>query len=240
MIDLVRESGLYLLIGEYPAGPIGGLALTLMISLLAMALVLPAAIVVAVARTGGVRGLAWTMKAYVNAIRCVPILLLIFWVYLFVPVLLGFPLSGFVTLVVAIFFYQTAYMSEVIRAGIEALPKGQTEAARSLGLAYPVIVLKVILPQALYNVLPGILNVLTIIVKESSLGYMVGAGELTLTASHVNSLTLTKPFEVFALLALMYFVVCFGIGRIANYLEGRLGKHSLRLERVAEADARAA
>lgn len=240
MIDLVRESGLYLLIGEYPAGPIGGLALTLMISLLAMALVLPAAIVVAVARTSGVGWLAWAMKAYVNAIRCVPILLLIFWVYLFVPVLLGFPLSGFVTLVVAIFFYQTAYMSEVIRAGIEALPKGQTEAARSLGLAYPVIVLKVILPQALYNVLPGILNVLTIIVKESSLGYMVGAGELTLTASHVNSLTLTKPFEVFAILAMIYFVVCFGIGRIAKYLEGRLGRHSLRLERVAAADARAA
>jgi polar amino acid transport system permease protein len=240
MLELIRESGLYLLIGEYPAGPVGGLALTLMISLLAMALVLPAAIVVAVARTSGVRWLAFAMKAYVNAIRCVPILLLIFWVYLFLPVVLGFPLSGFTTLVVAIFVYQTAYMSEVIRAGIEALPKGQTEAARSLGLPYPVIVVKVILPQALYNVLPGILNVLTIVVKESSLGYMVGAGELTLTASHVNSLTLTKPFEVFAILAAMYFVVCYSIGRLAKYLEGRLGRHSLALAAPAEADARAA
>jgi polar amino acid transport system permease protein len=230
MLDLIRESGLYLMIGEFPNGPIGGLALTLLISLLAMALVFPTSILVALARTSGIRWLAWTTMVYVNGIRCIPILLLIFWVYLFVPIILGFPLSGFTTLVTAIFFYQTAYLSEVIRAGIEALPKGQVEAAKSLGLSYPVIMLRVVLPQVLFNVTPGILNILTIIVKESSLGYMVGAGELTLTASHVNSLTLTKPLQVFAILAFLYFLICFGIGRVAKYFERRLGKHQLALD----------
>lgn len=224
MIELIRDNGLYLLIGEYPNGPLGGLALTLVIAAAAMALVLPCAVIVALTRTSGIKLLERIMAVYVTMIRAVPVLLIIFWVYLFAPVAIGFPLSGFTTIVIAIVVYQTAHLSEVIRAGIEALPKGQVEAARALGLRYVPITLKVVLPQVLVNVSPGILNVLTIIVKETSLGYMVGVGELTLTASHVNSLTLTKPLQVFALLSIIYFLICFGIGRIVKRLETRVGR----------------
>lgn len=228
MIELIRDNGVYLLIGEYPKGPLGGLALTLVIAAVAMLLVFPCAVLVALARTSGIKPLARAAWGYVTFIRTIPVLLIIFWVYLFAPAVIGFPLSGFTTVVIAIVIYQTAYLSEVIRAGIEALPKGQVEAARALGLRYVPITLKVVLPQVLVNVSPGILNVLTIIVKETSLGYMVGVGELTLTASHVNSLTLTKPLQVFALLSIMYFLICFGIGRVVKLLESRVGHQQSR------------
>jgi polar amino acid transport system permease protein len=223
MIDLIREHGPYLLVSEYPKGPLGGLALTLILALTAMALVFPCAVLVALARTSAIRMLVWTAAAFVSFVRTVPVLLIIFWTYLAAPIVLGFPVSGFTTIVISITIYQTAYLSEVVRAGIEALPKGQVEAGRALGLGYVPITLRIVLPQVLVNVSPGILNVLTIIVKETSLGYMVGVGELTLTASHVNSLTLTKPLEIFALLSLMYFAICFGIGLAVKWLERRVG-----------------
>lgn len=222
MIELLRDMGPYLVLGEFPRGPLGGLVLTLILSALSMALVFPCAVLVALARTGGKRYLSIPAACYVNFIRCVPVLLIIFWVYLFAPIVLGFPLSGFTTIIAAITLYQTAYLSEVIRAGILALPVGQIESAKALGLSWFPITFRVVLPQVLYNVSPGILNVLTIIVKETSLGYMVGVGELTLTASHVNSLTLTKPLQVFAILAMTYFVICYGIGRVVRLLENRV------------------
>ena len=222
MIELLRESGLYMLLGEYPRGPLGGLVLTLILSGLSMAMVFPCAILVALARTSGMPLLYWPMTVYVNFVRCVPVLLIIFWVYLFAPIMLGFPLSGFTTIVLAITIYQTAYLSEVIRAGILALPKGQIESARALGLRWVPITFRIVLPQVLFNVSPGILNVLTIVVKETSLGYMVGVGELTLTASHVNSMTLTKPLQIFTILALTYFVICYSIGRVIRALEARV------------------
>jgi polar amino acid transport system permease protein len=228
MIQIIRENGLYLLIGQYPDGPLGGLALTLLLSLLCMALVFPCAILVALARTSGKRWLSLPATAYVNFVRCIPVLLIIFWIYLFAPVVLGFPLSGFVTVVVAITLYQTAFLSEVLRAGILTIPVGQTEAARSLGLPWAIVTFRIVLPQVLYNVSPGILNVLIIIVKETSLGYMVGLTELTLTAGHINSLTLTKPFQVFAILALTYFVICYGLSQLVRYLERRV-KHPVQI-----------
>lgn len=222
MIELIRDSGLYLLLGEYPAGPLGGLVLTLLLSLGCIALVLPCAVLVALARTSGIRWLEWLLAGYVNFIRCVPVLLIIFWVYLFSPTVLGFALSGFATIIIAITLYQTAFLSEVLKAGIEAIPRGQVESAQALGLGWYPIATRIILPQALFNTSPGILNVMIIIVKETSLGYMVGVGEMTLSASHVNSLTLTKPMQVFSILAITYFVICYGLSRVVRYLEWRV------------------
>ncbi|MBZ9965866.1 amino acid ABC transporter permease [Mesorhizobium sp. BR1-1-2] len=232
MIELLRDDGLYMLIGEYPQGPLGGLVLTLILSILSMALVFPLAVLLALARTSGIRMLAWPISTYVNFVRCIPQLLFVFWIYLFVPVLIGFPLTGFTTLVASIAIYQSAYLSEVIRAGILAIAKGQIESAHALGLRWFPITFKIVLPQVLFNVSPGILNVLTIVVKETSLGYMVGVSELSLTASHVNSLTLTKPLEVFAILAFAYFAICYGIGLAVRCLETRVEVQPLTPNKV--------
>ena len=222
MIDILRDHWSYLLIGSYPRGPLGGLAMTMIIALLSLALVFPLAVLVALARTGGVRWLVRFSIGFVYVIRGVPLLMLIFWLYFGFPVLFGFPLPPFLTIVLAIVLYQTAYLSEVIRAGIEGLPAGQVEAAQSLGIRHFPIVWKIILPQALYNVIPGMLNQLTAIFKETSLGYIVAVHELSYSAYLLNNMLMTKPFQIFGIIAIIYFVLCFSLSRAAQSMERRI------------------
>jgi polar amino acid transport system permease protein len=113
-------------------------------------------------------------------------------------------------------------MSEVIRAGIEGLPKGQKEAAMSLGLGYVTATRKIVLPQALYNVIPGLLNNLTAIFKESSLAYVISLHELTYAGLQVMNHEMSRPFQVFAILACIYFVFCFALSQTASWLELRI------------------
>ncbi|MNT19566.1 putative glutamine ABC transporter permease protein GlnP [compost metagenome] len=150
--------------------------------------------------------------------------MLVFWSYFLVPGLIGHAVSAFTALVVTLVIYQSAYMAEVIRAGIEALPKGQTEAARSLGMGYTQTMLQIVLPQALYNMLPSILSQFVSLIKDTSIGYVISVQELTFSAQQVNNSLLTRPFEVFALLALVYFVVCHTLTKYAQILEQRIAR----------------
>jgi polar amino acid transport system permease protein len=222
MLDILRDHWSYLLIGSYPRGPLGGLVMTVIIASLSLVLVFPLAVLLALARTSGVRALVAACVGFVYVVRGVPLLMLIFWMYFGLPVMLGFPLPPFMTIVLAIVLYQTAYLSEVIRAGIEALPKGQTDAGRALGMRGPAIIWKIILPQALYNVIPGMLNQLTAIFKETSLGYVVAVHELSYSAYLLNNMIMTKPFQIFGIIALTYFVLCFSLSQFAQYMEQRI------------------
>jgi polar amino acid transport system permease protein len=146
----------------------------------------------------------------------------IFWVYFFVPLLIGSTVSGFTTMLITLVIYQAAYLAEVIRAGIEGLPGGQSEAARALGMSYMQTIVKIILPQALYNMLPAMVSQFVSTIKETSLGYVISVNELTFAANQVNSTLLTKPFPVFMLLALIYFLLCFTLSQFAHFLERRI------------------
>lgn len=224
MIEILQQHWLFLLVGDYPKGPLGGLAMTLLITITSMVLAFPCAVLVALCRTSGIRLFVWPSTAFVYLIRGTPLLMLVFWIFFAGPVILGFTLSAFATIVIAIVSFQTAYLSEVIRGGIEGLPKGQTEAARALGLGYFVTTWKVILPQALYNVIPGILNNLTAIFKESSLAYVISLHELTFAALQVMNFEMRRPFQVLVLLATIYFCCCFALSQTASWLEVRVAR----------------
>ncbi|WP_268622142.1 amino acid ABC transporter permease, partial [Escherichia coli] len=127
------------------------------------------------------------------------------------------------TMVVALVCYESAYLAEIIRAGIQALPPGQQEAGRALGLSYLQTMRRVILPQAPYNMLPSMLSQFVSTVKETSLAYVISVQELTYAANQINSVLLTKPFEVFALLALTYFILNFGLSALVHLTEKRIG-----------------
>ena len=225
MWQIIVENWRFLLIGTFPNGPIGGLAMTLLIAITSLAITFPFAILVALARSMGPKWARVTATVYVTILRGCPLLLLLLWIYFYLPVLLGFPLSPFLTLVIAIVIFQTAYLSEVIRGGIEALPKGQTEAALSLGLKRWAIIWKIILPQALYNVIPGIINQFTAVVKETSLAYVIALAELTYSATQINNILMTKPLEVYLILAGMYFVVCYALSSLAAYLDRAIARN---------------
>lgn len=224
MLEILQNNWLLFLVGQYPHGPMGGLVMTLFMASLSLALCFPFAIMLALCRLSPYRALSLPATAIVHTVRGLPLIMFIFWTYFFSPLVIGRAVGGVETLVVALIIYEAAYLSEIIRAGIEALPKGQTEASTALGLKYWPTTLKVVLPQALHNVLPSMVSQFVSTIKETSLGYVISAHELTFAAAQVNNVLLTQPFEVYAILALTYFALCFTLTSIARFIERRISE----------------
>ena len=224
MLDILTHNAHFLLLGQYPNGPIGGLALTLILALLGLAFAFPLGLLLALCRVSPYRVLSVPSTVLVYIVRGVPLVMLVFWSYFLVPGLIGHLVSAFTTLVVTLVIYQAAYLSEIVRAGIESLHKGQTESARSLGMSYGSTMRHVILPQALYNMLPSILSQCVSTVKDTSIGYVISVQELTFSAQQINASLLTKPFQVFLILALVYFAVCYTLTRCVQGVERRISR----------------
>jgi polar amino acid transport system permease protein len=222
MFEIIRDNWALLLIGQYPHGPLGGIVLTILLSLAALALAFPLGILVALARISPFRILRAPATALVYVVRGVPLLMVVFWVYFLVPVLTGYPVTGFVTMLCALVVYDSAYLGEIIRGGIEALPKGQVEASRALGMSYLKTMWFVVLPQTLYNVVPSMLTQFVSTIKETSLGYIINVQEISFAADQINNRLMTKPFPVYLILALSYFVLCYALTQLAKYFERRV------------------
>jgi polar amino acid transport system permease protein len=222
VFDILRDNWLLLLVGQYPNGPLGGIACTLILSVLGIVLAFPLSVALALARLSPWRLLNWPATALIYVARGVPLLMIILWVYFLVPLLIGHNVSGFVTMLCTLVLYEGAYLAEVVRAGIEALPKGQMEAARALGHSHLGAMRLVILPQALFNMLPSMLSQFVSTIKETTLGYVINVPELTFAANQINNQLLTKPFQVFFILAVIYFVVCWSLTQAATALERRI------------------
>ncbi|WP_434112244.1 amino acid ABC transporter permease [Paraburkholderia caffeinilytica] len=222
MFEILRDNWTLLLIGQYPHGPLGGIVLTILLSLSALVIAFPLGILVALARISPFPFLRGPATGLVYMVRGVPLLMVIFWVYFLVPVLTGYPVTGFVTMLCALVIYDSAYLGEIIRAGIEGLPKGQAEASRALGMSYMKTMRAVILPQALYNVVPSMVTQFVSTIKETSLGYIINVQEISFAADQINNRLLTKPFPVYLILALSYFALCYALTQLAQYLERRV------------------
>jgi polar amino acid transport system permease protein len=235
MLDILRANWLLLLVGQYPTGPLGGLAITLILSVLGLVLAFPVGVLLAVARTSPLRWLQQAAKVFITVVRGVPLIMFIFWVYFFVPLLIGRTVSGFTTMVVTLVIYEAAYLAEVVRSGIEALPRGQTEAARALGMGYTSTLVKVVLPQAIYDVIPALVSQFVSTIKDTSLASVISVTELTFAANQVNTTLLTRPFEVYLLLALIYFVLCFTLTQFARGLERRITRQRAGMPGAAAA-----
>jgi len=222
MLEILQNNWLLFLVGQYPHGPIGGLVMTLFMASISLALCFPFAIGLALARLSPYRWLRLPATAIVHTVRGLPLVMFIFWAYFVSPLIIGRAVGGVETLVIALVVYEAAYLSEIIRAGIEGLPRGQTEAATSLGLRYWPTTIKVVLPQALHNMLPSMVSQFVSTIKETSLGYVISAHELTFAAAQVNNVLLTQPFEVYGILALTYFALCFALTSLARLIERRI------------------
>ena len=231
MIDIIQNYWLLLLIGQFPNGPLGGLAMTLILAACGICLAFPCSIAIALALTSPFKSLRTTAQAFVYIVRGLPLLMFIFWAYFAIPALLGTSVPGVITMLFALVIYESVYLAEVIRGGIQALPSGQVEAARAMGLTHMQTQRIVILPQVLYNVLPSILSQFISTIKETSLGYVISVNELTFAANQVNSILLTRPFDVYLLLAIIYFTLCFILTSCVRWLEFRVerGRKSLRV-----------
>ncbi|HEY0208869.1 amino acid ABC transporter permease [Acerihabitans sp.] len=222
LLVIVRNNWELFLVGQYPNGPLGGLACTLILSVAALAIAFPLSLVMAVGRISPFKCIRYPITLWVYIVRGIPLIMVIFWVYFLVPLLIGGNIGAFTTMLCTLVVYQSAYLCEVVRGGIQALQTGQIEAARALGMGYLRTTLYVILPQALYNSLPSIVSQFIAIIKETTLGYIINLQEMTFAANQVNNQLLTKPFQVFAILAITYYVLCYGLTEVANRLERRI------------------
>ncbi|MFM0094126.1 amino acid ABC transporter permease [Paraburkholderia nemoris] len=230
LFQILHDYGLLLLVGQFPQGPLGGLALTLCLAIAGLTISFPLAVLVGVARTSTHAVIYLPVSLAVHLVRGLPVLMIIFWAYFIVPLVIGHSVSALTTVLCALVVYELAFMGEVIRAGIQAIPKGQIEAARSLGFNGFQVMRRVVLPQALFHMLPSILNRFISLVKNTSLGYIISLNELTYSAYQINVQLLTKPFQVYTILAITYFVICWSLGQAMTRLERRI---QARRERTA-------
>ena len=226
MIDIIDTYWLYFLVGQYPDGPLGGLVLTVLLGFTAVVLALPLGVLLGLARVSERRWLRWPVTALVYVVRGTPLLMVVFWAYFFLPSVTGHKTDQFTTMLAALVIFNGAYLAEIVRAGIQGIAKGQMECARSLGLSYAQAMRYIILPQAARNMLPSLVNQFVTTLKETSLGYIIGLAEVSFIASQINTQLLTRPVAVFGTLALAYFILCFGLSRIAYFLEVRRSRVS--------------
>jgi len=224
MTELIDTYWLYFLGGQFPGGPLGGLALTLVLAAAGLLLALPLGVLFGLARVSPWRWVRWPVTALVFVVRGTPLLMVVFWAYFFLPSVTGVKTGQFATMLIALVVFDAAYLAEIVRAGIQGLPRGQLECARALGLSYPRAMRSVVLPQALRSMLPSLVNQFVSTIKETSLGYIIGLAEVSFIATQINTQVFTKPAEVFGILGLTYFVLCFGLSRLAYALERRLAR----------------
>jgi polar amino acid transport system permease protein len=226
VIDLVRTYWLYFLVGQYPQGPLGGVALTVLLAGLALLLSMPFGLGMGLARTSRRRALRWPSTGLVYLVRGIPLLLVVFWTYFFLPSVTGHKTDQFNTMLIALVVFDSIYLGEIVRAGIQGVPTGQYESARALGLGHGRTMRSVILPQALRSMLPSLVNQFVSTIKATSLGYIIGLTDTSFIATQINTQVFTKATQVYLLLSLTYFILCFGLSRFAFALERRLGRRT--------------
>ena len=222
MLELIDTYWLYFLVGQYPEGPLGGLVLTILLSGAALVLAMPLGLLLGIARVSPYRAVSLPVAGLVQVVRAVPLLLVLFWVYFFLPAVTGVKTSQATTMLMVLVVFDSVYLAEIVAAGMRALPRGQLESARSLGLGYGAALRHVVLPQTLRHGLPSIVNQLVSTIKATSLGYIIGLSEVSFIATQINTLVFTQAVEVYLILALTYFILCFGLSRLAFLLERRL------------------
>ena len=221
-LEMMQTYWLYFLVGQYPEGPLGGLVLTLLLASAGLVLAMPVGLALGLARVSPMRWLRWPVTALVYCVRGVPLLMVIFWAYFFLPSVTGVKTGQFSTMLLALVLFDGVYLAEIVRAGIQAIPTGQLQAAQALGMSRWQSMRYVVLPQALRYMLPSLVNQFVSTIKETSLGYIIGLAELSQIATQINTMVFIMPMQIYLILGLTYFLLCFGLSRLAFYLERRL------------------
>ena len=158
---------------------------------------------------------------YVEFFRGVPLVMVIFWFWFIIPVLLGRSLPEYGVALAAFVFFESAYLGEIVRAGIQSVPQGQVEAATATGLNRFQMMGHVVLPQALRNMIPALVTQFIVLLKDTSLASIIGYVDLTKAAQIVNNREI-RPFELYLFIAVVYWLCSFGMSRYARRLERRL------------------
>jgi general L-amino acid transport system permease protein len=204
----------------------GGLPITLILSIFGILIATPVGILLALGRRSEMPLIRSLSIVYIELVRGVPFISLLFMASVMVPLFFpeGVSMNKLLRAQLAVIIYVSAYIAEVVRGGLQAIPKGQFEGAASLGLGYWQTMRLVILPQALKVVIPPLVSIFISIFKDTSLVVIIGIYDLTLSAKVALADPLWQGFsvEAYVFIGFIYFVFCYGMSRYSQYIEQRL------------------
>jgi glutamate/aspartate transport system permease protein len=175
----------------------------------------------ALMRLSSFKWLATPAAIYVNTMRSIPLVMVILWFFLLIPFLTGRPLGAEWSAVITFTAFESAYYSEIMRAGIQSVSRGQVGAGFALGLTYGQNMRMVVLPQAFRNMLPVLLTQTIILFQDTSLVYAIGAYDL-LKGFETAGKNFNRPVEAFLLAAIVYFVICFSLSSVVKKLQAKI------------------
>jgi glutamate/aspartate transport system permease protein len=175
----------------------------------------------ALMRLSGQKWLMWPAATYVNLMRSIPLVMVILWFYLLMPFLIGRPIGAELSAVITFIVFEAAYFSEIMRAGIQSIPRGQVFAGQALGMSYGQNMRLVVLPQAFRNMLPVLFTQTIILFQDTSLVYAIGAYDLLKGFTNAGKLY-GRPEEAYLLAAVVYFVICYGLSVGVKRLQAKI------------------
>jgi glutamate/aspartate transport system permease protein len=175
----------------------------------------------ALMRLSGQKALMWPAMVYVNGMRSIPLVMVILWFYLLIPFLIGKPIGAEISAVITFIVFEAAYFSEIMRAGIQSIPRGQVFAGQALGMTYGQNMRLVVLPQAFRNMLPVLLTQTIILFQDTSLVYAIGAYDMLKGFTNAGKIY-GRPEEAYLLAAVVYFVICFGLSWWVKRLQAKI------------------
>ena len=175
----------------------------------------------ALMRLSGKGWLGAPATAYVNGMRSIPLVMVILWFYLLIPFVIGKPIGAEISAVITFIAFEAAYFSEIMRAGIQSIPRGQVMAGQAVGFTYAQNMRHIVLPQALRNMMPVLLTQTIILFQDTSLVYAIGAYDLLkgfVTAGKVYG----RPEESYLIAAVVYFIICYALSSLVRRLQARV------------------
>ena len=198
-----------------------GLLFSVQLTLIAMVGGIALGTLLALMRLSGRKWLVLPAAVYVNTLRSIPLVMVILWFFLLIPLLIGRPLGAEVSAIITFTVFEAAYYSEIMRAGIQSVAKGQVYAGYAVGMTYAQCMKLVVLPQAFRNMLPVLLTQTVILFQDTSLVYAIGAYDL-LKGFEVAGKNFNRPVETYLVAAVVYFVICFSLSMLVRRLQQKI------------------
>ncbi len=177
--------------------------------------------VLALMKLSGKALLQYPAAFYINTMRSIPLVMVILWFFLIIPMLIGRAIGADLSATITFIAFQAAFFAEIVRAGIQSVPLGQTYAAEALGMTYGQNMRLIILPQAFRNMIPVFMTQVIILFQDTSLVYAIGAYDL-LKGFEIAGKNYGRPIETYALAAITYFVICFSLSRLARRIQAKV------------------
>lgn len=200
---------------------LGGLSLSIVLAAISLTVSFFIGLFIGLGRLSNNTIISTVSVLYIEIIRGNPLIMVIFWVYFFSPIVTGMQIDVFWSATIAFTIFSGAYIAEIVRAGVSAVPFGQVEASKASGLNYFQTMRFVVLPQALKMMIPAFVGQFIALFKDTSLAYIIGVFELTTVAQTLNNRLMIYPFEIYTTIAALYFVCCYSMSVVARRLEIR-------------------